>query len=60
MAASPEDMADLLAIRRADPDGQETEPTEEQYAAFERWVIQYFGKTMLDRYRGNWDERSNA
>lgn len=60
---SPEDMADLLAIQRADPDGWATEapPTEEQYAAFERWVVQHFGQAMLDRYRrSGWGERSDV
>lgn len=55
MGISPDDMAVLLTIRRNDPDGKPTEPTEEDYAAFEAWVIQTFGKAMWDRYQGNWE-----
>lgn len=56
MPTSPEDMADLLAIRAADPDGGTTEPTEADYAAFKAWVLKNFGAEMLNRYYGNWDE----
>lgn len=55
---SPEDLADLLAIRNADPDGQATEPTEKDYAQFKAWVIKTYGQAMWDRYNGNWDEGS--
>lgn len=49
----------LLAIRASDPDGQATEPTDEDYRQFKAWVVKTYGQDMWDRYTGsNWDERS--
>lgn len=51
------DKAILRQIMRADPDGGEFEPTERDYAEFERWAIEAFGQTAWDDYRvGGWDD----
>ncbi len=50
---------DLMAIQRCDPDGGEREPTEEDYAAFARWVVATFGQDAWDRYAaGGWGRES--
>lgn len=43
----------LMSAR--DPDGQEKEPTEADYEAFEEWAARTFGKTTYNRYMsGSW------
>ena len=50
---------ELMAIQQADPDGKDTEPTEELYRKFEEWVIANFGEATLRQYKGsNWSEGS--
>lgn len=51
------DIDTLRYIERHDPDGQDEEPTEEDYQAFERWVVERYGKETYDSYmRGGWED----
>jgi hypothetical protein len=47
----------LRAIGRNDPDGGEREPTEQDYASFEAWVVKTYGPEVFRAYKiGGWDE----
>lgn len=54
----PDEYEILLAIRHSDPDGQATEPTDEDYRQFKAWVIATYGETIWQKYNGTWDEGS--
>jgi hypothetical protein len=43
----------LLIIQRSDPDGGETEPTDEDHARHQRWAIERFGPSIWQRYRAS-------
>ena len=47
--------ADWYTVNRvllaADPDGQEKEPTDADYAAVDAWVVKDFGPAVLAAYR---------
>ncbi len=46
----------LRAIRHADPDGGETEPTESDYLRFEAWVTSAYGADTYREYMtGQWE-----
>lgn len=49
-------IAELKRIRDEDPDGKETEPTDEDYRKFEAWVVQTYGSEALAQYFEHWDE----
>lgn len=50
----------LKAIRERDPDGwQHREPTAQDYAAFDKWVIENYGRKVWQEYSSNWDEEGN-
>lgn len=42
----------LDQISKADPDGGDHEPTDADYAAFENWAVQTYGRETWDSYRG--------
>jgi hypothetical protein len=46
---------ELKAIKEEDPDGWETEPTEEDYQRFKAWVLEVFGADAWREYHSNWD-----
>lgn len=50
------DLQDALdRMLKNDPDGGDTEPTEQSYKAFKEWAETHFGKDAYDFYmKGNW------
>lgn len=55
LVAASTDEATLKAIRDRDPDGKDTEPTEADTAAFEKWVKSKYGEQAWSDYHTNWD-----
>lgn len=50
-----ERMAALRDMQSRDPDGRETRPTQQDYAAFERWAVSTYGERLYWEYtRGGW------
>lgn len=51
------ELAVLREIMRRDPDGGSVQPTEADYAAFERWAVNTYGQAAWDAYcTPGWDE----
>ncbi len=48
----------LMDMMRHDPDGGTVEPTDQDYARFESWAIEAYGRDMWTLYNGDtWLER---
>lgn len=47
----------LLSIELCDPDGRETEPTDDDYKVHREWAIQCYGRQVWLTYvKGGWGE----
>ena len=52
----PDNSSAFKAMLEEDPSGWETEPTEDDYHAFQSWAISLFGKDTYEEYmKGGWN-----